>query len=480
MPNIAGEVLPLGTSFAVATATNIKGAVMTVADLTARDGIPDSRRVDGMEVKVRSTGLKYSLGTDLMTWTEVIVPPATSFDRGLVKPDGVTCTVDIDGKLSVFLPVFSTLGSVTASVDESGETVLSLNWDGTITNWESIDLENDAAVVTVGILDSAVATAQSFAIQRDNHTGSQIASTITDFAEAVDDRIAVLLGAGSNVTLTYNDAAGTLTVDSTGGGSTDPEAVRDAIGIALVGAGVISVAVNDGADTITISSTATVNSTDAALRDRSTHTGTQAWSTLTSTPTTLAGYGIADAITAAAAAAAYQPLDSDLTAIAALSTTSFGRSTLELADASAGRTLLGLGTAATTAASAYEASGAITTERSAIRTLTNARITQRVHTLTDAATVTPDIDSYDGGKLTTLSQTTTFANPTGTPTPFQTYVLRITSSTARAISFGSQYRGSTDLPLPTFTSGGGLTDYIGIRWNVDATKWDFVSKNFGF
>lgn len=41
--------------------------------------------------------------------------------------------------------------------------------------------------------------------------------------------------------------------------------------------------------------------------------------------------------------ASYQPLDSDLTAIAALATTSFGRSFLALADAAAGRTLLGLG-----------------------------------------------------------------------------------------------------------------------------------------
>ncbi len=35
----------------------------------------------------------------------------------------------------------------------------------------------------------------------------------------------------------------------------------------------------------------------------------QAWSTITGTPTTLAGYGIADGITAAAAAAAYAPID---------------------------------------------------------------------------------------------------------------------------------------------------------------------------
>ena len=43
------------------------------------------------------------------------------------------------------------------------------------------------------------------------------------------------------------------------------------------------------------------------------------------------------------ALAAYQPLDSDLTAIAALSTTSFGRGLLALADAAAARTALALG-----------------------------------------------------------------------------------------------------------------------------------------
>ena len=42
--------------------------------------------------------------------------------------------------------------------------------------------------------------------------------------------------------------------------------------------------------------------------------------------------------TTAAVAAGYQPLDSDLTAIAALTTTSFGRALLALADAAALRT----------------------------------------------------------------------------------------------------------------------------------------------
>jgi hypothetical protein len=61
------------------------------------------------------------------------------------------------------------------------------------------------------------------------------------------------------------------------------------------------------------------------------------------------------AATMTAALAGKQPLDSDLTAIADLSTTPFGRALLELVDAAAGRSALELGTMATQAATAYAA-----------------------------------------------------------------------------------------------------------------------------
>ena len=68
------------------------------------------------------------------------------------------------------------------------------------------------------------------------------------------------------------------------------------------------------------------------------------FSSLSGKPTTLSGYGITDAITSAAVSAGYQPIDADLTAIAALTTTTFGRSLLTQADAAAARSTLGAGT----------------------------------------------------------------------------------------------------------------------------------------
>lgn len=86
--------------------------------------------------------------------------------------------------------------------------------------------------------------------------------------------------------------------------------------------------------TFTIESGATINATGATITgftassDWADITGkpstfppeahNQAWSTITSTPTTLAGYGIADAITAATAATTYQPLNATLTSISGL------------------------------------------------------------------------------------------------------------------------------------------------------------------
>lgn len=110
---------------------------------------------------------------------------------------------------------------------------------------------------------------------------------------------------------------------------------------------------------------------------------------------------------------------------------------------------------------------------------TLAHRTRRVVSLTDAATVTPNADTTDIGVLATLSQDSTIANPSGTYRDGQTLEIRIKSSTARALSFGAKYRGSTSLALPNATSGGNLKDRLLFEYDAADDKWDIMATNFG-
>lgn len=49
-------------------------------------------------------------------------------------------------------------------------------------------------------------------------TNAQHTAVTTGLNETIDDRVASLLVAGSNITLTYDDGANTLTIDASGGG----------------------------------------------------------------------------------------------------------------------------------------------------------------------------------------------------------------------------------------------------------------------
>lgn len=104
---------------------------------------------------------------------------------------------------------------------------------------------------------------------------------------------------------------------------------------------------------------------------------------------TVAGNLATETARAQAAEALLQPLDSDLTAIAALTTTSYGRAFLALADAAAGRTVLGLGTAATSATSAFDAAGAaaaVSTALTAARPAPIVKASDQSYTSTDTLT----------------------------------------------------------------------------------------------
>lgn len=65
-------------------------------------------------------------------------------------------------------------------------------------------------------------SSDAFLRARGNHTGTQTASTISDFTEATQDVVGSSVVAGANVTVTYDDGTGLTTVAATGGGMANP------------------------------------------------------------------------------------------------------------------------------------------------------------------------------------------------------------------------------------------------------------------
>ena len=70
-----------------------------------------------------------------------------------------------------------------------------------------------------GIATGATAnSADATLLDRSNHTGTQAASTISDLTEVTQDVVGAMIVAGSNVSVTYDDVAGALTISASGGG----------------------------------------------------------------------------------------------------------------------------------------------------------------------------------------------------------------------------------------------------------------------
>lgn len=87
----------------------------------------------------------------------------------------------------------------------------------------------------VGLTEAATVALVDTAKARANHTGTQAASTIIDFTEVTQDLMASTLVAGANVTVTYNDGAGTITIAATSGGGGSVEGI--ALSAHTLGAG---------------------------------------------------------------------------------------------------------------------------------------------------------------------------------------------------------------------------------------------------
>ena len=249
------------------------------------------------------------------------------FLAGQLPPlEGDSRLAALDGSLLTNLPLDGYLQSVDLGLTRD-------TMQATITNTGGADVSIPTASGTLaGVMTSAnytkllgIATgatanqSDAYLLSRTNHTGTQGSVTISDFSPAVRGQVESMLIEGANVSFDYSGVGETrqITINALTGGSGSTN-----LSIINRTATYLDVASDTGSDARVPAATdalaglfistdkqkldgiqpgATVNSSDADLRNRTTHTGVQPWSSIdgATTPTTLGGYGITDAATAA-------------------------------------------------------------------------------------------------------------------------------------------------------------------------------------
>ena len=78
------------------------------------------------------------------------------------------------------------------------------------------------------------------------------------------------------------------------------------------------------------------------------------------------------------------------------------------------------------------------------------------------------------------SGTLTISAPTGTPQDGQRLVYRIKSTNTQTLSWNAIFVQSTDVLLPTATTGSSKVDYYGFFYNSNDAKWQLIAKVTGF
>jgi hypothetical protein len=114
--------------------------------------------------------------------------------------------------------------------------------------------------------------------------------------------------------------------------------------------------------------------------------------------------------------------------------------------------------------------------------VTGGAVVTRVNSIADSTTVTMNGDTTDLATQTNTQAAGTLVINAISGTPFngQRIMFRLQSANVQTFSWNAIFAGSTDMPLPTASSGSNKYDYMGFIYNPTATKWQILAKNFGF
>jgi hypothetical protein len=200
---------------------NAKGLVTSAANVTVTPAVGSITGLgtgvaSALSVNVGSVGAALVSGGVLGTPTSGVATNLTGTAAGLTAGN-VTTNANLTGHVTS-VGNAAVLGSFTKS-----------QLDAAVSDGNVLYVGDAPTAHVHAWADITSGVPSTFTPSAHTHT----AANITDFAEAVDDRVAALLVQGSNVTLTYNDPSNTITIAATGGSGGSGVSAAFAIAMAV-------------------------------------------------------------------------------------------------------------------------------------------------------------------------------------------------------------------------------------------------------
>lgn len=371
-------------------------------------------------------------GTDGQVLTKL---SSTNYDTAWETPSGGSGAVD---------SVNGATGVVTLDQDDIG--------DGTTyKQYSATEKTKLAGIATAATANSADATL----LARTNHTGTQAASTISDFSTAADARISAAVG----VSVQAYDAdlttwGGKTAPSGTVVGTSDAQTLtnKTTTGLKMDGAldtgGVKIIEYTPNASAVNYLVQRAGSTGQAVLMSAESVTDTNVYLNLQSQ-----GIGTvrANGVDVVTTTGTQTLTNKTLTSPAVTTPTGIVKGDV------------GLGNVDNTSNA---------TERAATATLTNKRITKRSLSVSNDTTLDIDTDAYDYAEDTGLTGAVT-VTWSGTPTAGQTLWVSLTGTAARGITWDTDFEAST-VALPTTTVTTARLD-VAFIWNAATSKFRCIA-----